>query len=185
MKLFSKFVKSQSKSSQFDNLNDNNETNNNNTRNNSDNNNKYLQSSRSNPDDNSSQISPVFNLPIKVWKGSLLWKIPFKGSQLAEQRFVRIKRAPLNGEHAMPIRVISRDRALDQLSFIVFPPTIVWSNPEKVDDINNGRELILDGPIDILDGYESKAFQKGLTKSNHLFIHILLYFASHFFNIIF
>lgn len=119
------------------------------------------------------QLDAVFNMPVTVWQGSILWKIPYNGRGIAEKRFVRIKRAPLNGDHAMPVRIISRsNRSTSQrytdYGHIVFPPAIVWSNPEKADDSQNAREVRLDGAVQITEGYESRAFLKGLKKSQFL-----------------
>jgi hypothetical protein len=110
---------------------------------------------------------PIYNLPLTVWNGSILWKIPYSGKGLAEKRYVRIKRAPTSGRHAAPIRLISRKPQAEneRLQYIVTPPTIVWSNPEKADDINNGREIVLTGAMDLLEGYESRAFLKNLDTS--------------------
>jgi hypothetical protein len=110
---------------------------------------------------------PIYNLPLTVWEGSLLWKIPYSGRGLAEKRYVRIKRAPRNGQHAAPVRLISRQLQTEEekIQYIVIPPTVVWSNPEKADDINNGREIVLSGAMDLLEGYESRAFMKNLDTS--------------------
>jgi hypothetical protein len=108
---------------------------------------------------------PVYNIPVTVWNGSILWKVPYNGRGLAEKRFVRIKRAPRSGLHAAPIRVISRNHSENKVSYIVTPPTIVWSNPEKPDDIHNAREVVLNGSFRIVEGYESRAFLKSLDSS--------------------
>jgi hypothetical protein len=126
---------------------------------------------------------PVYNIPAPVWNGSILWKVPFNGRGLAEKRFVRIKRAPRSGLHATPIRVISRNHSENVISYIVSPPTIVWSNPEKPDDIHNAREVVLSGNFRLVEGYESRAFLKSIDSSKpSLFPSFLLFpylFSSH------
>lgn len=116
---------------------------------------------------NSTSPKPVYNLPITVWNGSILWKIPYNGRGLAEKRYVRLKRAPSSGASAIPVRVISRNRSGNRIQYIVTPPTLIWSNPEKVDDINNAREIVLSGALDLVEGYESRAFLKSLEASEY------------------
>lgn len=113
-------------------------------------------------------VKPLYNLPITIWNGSILWKIPYNGRGIAEKRFVRLKRAPRNGASAIPIRIISRNRSENKIHYIVFPPTLVWSNPEKVDDINNSREVVLSGAVGLTEGYDSKAFLKCIETSKWL-----------------
>jgi hypothetical protein len=104
-------------------------------------------------------------LPQRCWKGTRLWKIPYSGVGLAEERKVRIKHAPAApGPHVKVIEVLQEEGVESKKGYMAFPPTLQWSNPDKADDRSNSRQLILSKDDQVTEGYSSVAFLKGKRK---------------------
>mmetsp|Transcript_24624 Transcript_24624/g.36263 ORF Transcript_24624/g.36263 Transcript_24624/m.36263 type:complete len:2041 (+) Transcript_24624:160-6282(+) len=110
-------------------------------------------------------------LPLLLWKGAILWKIPYNGRGLPERRLVMIKRASHPGPRAKPVSILSGDEMganKSPLGYIVHPPTIIWANPDKKDDLGNARELTLYEGAHVVEGHQSPAFWKCKSRGNPL-----------------
>jgi hypothetical protein len=109
--------------------------------------------------------SPNYSgLPLLLWKGGILWKIPYNGRGRPERRHVMIKKALKPGKHARSVRIITKeDSSLHQTGLIYYPPTIMWANPDKPDDLQSARELTLFEGAHVVEGYQSSAFWKSKT----------------------
>ena len=113
-------------------------------------------------------------LPMEIWKGSILWKIPYGGGGLAETRRVRIKHAPAAPGprvKVIDLKPSTQEQGQGRLrgveprkGHMAFPPTLQWSNPDKPDDKSNCRELVLSKDDQVIEGYKSVAFLKGKSK---------------------
>lgn len=108
-------------------------------------------------------------LPMILWNGGILWKIPYNGKSLPETRMVMIKRAPAPGPKARPVRVLAQDDAnvaSIPVAYIAFPPTLIWASAENPGDMKHARELVLHDGTYIVEGHQTPAFWKILTKGN-------------------
>ena len=112
--------------------------------------------------------SKYSGLPMLLWKGDILWKVPFNGRGLPERRLVMIKRASSPGPHAKPVQVLSAGASQDTtgapVAYIIYPPTLVWANPDKPDDLSNARELSLFEGAHLVEGHKSTAFWKSKSR---------------------
>jgi ankyrin repeat protein len=114
--------------------------------------------------------------PMLLWKGAILWKIPYNGRGVPERRLVMIKRAPLPGKKAKAVTLLmSEDSSSSKKhtkkeanTYIVNPPTIIWANPEKSNDLKNARELVLFEGAHIVLGHQSPAFWKSKNRGTPL-----------------
>ena len=123
--------------------------------------------------------------PMLLWKGAILWKIPYNGRGVPERRLVMIKRAPLPGKKAKAVHLLGTtaesgttttrtsnkkqstpNTAAD--TYIVNPPTIIWANPDKASDLKNARELVLYEGAHIVLGHQSPAFWKSKSRGTPL-----------------
>jgi hypothetical protein len=118
------------------------------------------------------------SLPHLLWKGGILWKIPFNGRGLPERRLVMIKRVTRPTAKSKPVRILGPDllfapaetstpRTGAGVGYISFPPTVIWANPEKPDDLSNARELSLSVGAHIVEGHQSPAFWKTQSRGHH------------------
>lgn len=113
-------------------------------------------------------------LPLILWKGGILWKIPYNGNGRPERRHIVIKKSSKAGKHSRTVKIITNsESALHQTGMIFYPPTILWANPDKPDDLQHARELTLYEGAHIVEGYQSPAFWKNKTrgKSPHSSFH--------------
>lgn len=107
-------------------------------------------------------------LPQQCWRGMRLWKIPYSGTGLAEERNVRIKHAPAApGLNVRVIEVIQGQNKESKKGYIAFPPTLQWSDPGKADDKSNSRQLVLSKDDHVTEGYSSVAYLKGKRRGEH------------------
>ena len=113
--------------------------------------------------------------PMLLWKGAILWKIPYNGRGVPERRLVMIKRAPLPSKKAKPVQILvpNEDGNVNKKSkkteaYIVNPPTIIWANPEKANDLKNARELVLYEGAHVVMGHQSPAFWKSKSRGTPL-----------------
>lgn len=116
------------------------------------------------------QSNQMASLPQLLWKGGILWKIPFNGRGLPERRLVMIKRVHRPTAKSKPVRILGPDLLFAEtvtprkdgagVGYISFPPTVIWANPEKPDDLSNARELILGIGAHLVEGHQSPAFWK-------------------------
>lgn len=116
--------------------------------------------------------SKYSGLPVLLWKGAILWKIPYNGRGLPERRLVMIKRATRPGPRAKPVQVVNAGTSQSGLSapvaYIIYPPTLIWANPDKPDDLSNARELSLYEGAHLVEGHQSPAFWKSKNRGNPL-----------------
>ena len=109
----------------------------------------------------SSSSSSTRGIPIILWEGCIVWKIPFNGKSIPELRQVAIKRASRPGPHAIPVHVVDASgETVIPIAYISSPPTLTWHNPNKSGEYRNARELILSDDAHLLRGRETAAFQK-------------------------
>jgi hypothetical protein len=124
----------------------------------------------------SSQSDQLTSLPQLLWKGGILWKIPFNGRGLPERRLVMIKRVHRPTAKSKPVRILGPDLLFADtftprssgVGYISFPPTVIWANPEKPDDLSNARELILGIGTHLVEGHQSPAFWKTQSRGTGL-----------------
>ena len=101
----------------------------------------------------------LLQIPLSLWEGTVVWKIPFNGKSMPEKRLVAVKRATRSGLHATPACVVTNDGGIIiPLVYIALPPTVIWRNPEN--GKSNARELILEEGAHLLRGYATPAFRK-------------------------
>ena len=113
--------------------------------------------------------------PMLLWKGGILWKIPYNGRGVPERRLVMIKRAPLPGKKSKPVRLLITNADGSTVkskksseTYISDPPTIIWANPDKPSDIKSARELVLYEGAHIVLGHQSPAFWKSKNRGTPL-----------------
>eukprot|EP01041_Mallomonas_annulata_P005865 gene5865-11842_t len=110
-------------------------------------------------------------LPILLWEGGGLWKIPFNGKGPAERRTVAIKRAGMPGPNARPVRIIAKGEDLVHgaaavpVAYTAFPPTLTWFNPASAGERKNTRELMLTDGTYTAAGSNTPAFWKYLSRA--------------------
>jgi hypothetical protein len=130
-------------------------------------------------DQRAEQAPDLTSLPHLLWKGGILWKIPFNGRGLPERRLIMIKRVTRPTAKSKPVRILGPDllfaapetstpRTGSGVGYISFPPTIIWANPEKPDDLSNARELSLGVGTHIVEGHQSPAFWKSQSRGDPL-----------------
>lgn len=128
--------------------------------------------SKKNPSSGKLHVQDFSTIPYILWKGGVLWKIPYNGKGLPEKRSVMIKRASKPGTHSKPVKVINKNSSSVQddapIVYIVYPPTIIWANPAKFDDISNARELSLYEGAHVVEGYNTSAFWKCKSRGSPL-----------------
>ena len=106
------------------------------------------------------------SLPSILWEGGKLWKIPYNGKGMPEERIVMIKRALRPGAQARPVRVLnkgeeSRDgTASVPVAYVAYPPAIIWYNAEKPNEAKFAREIVLIEGAYLVDGHQTPAFWK-------------------------
>ena len=105
-------------------------------------------------------------LPSVLWEGGKLWKIPYNGKGMPEERMVMIKRSPRPGSQARPVRVlaageVSSDGAVSiPVAYIEYPPTLIWYNADKPNESKFARELVLVEGAYVVEGHQTPAFWK-------------------------
>jgi hypothetical protein len=118
----------------------------------------------------SQSSSPDYSgLPLILWKGGILWKIPYNGNGRPERRHVVIKKSSKAGKHSRTVKIITNsESSLHQTGLIFYPPTILWANPDKPDDLQHARELTLYEGSHVVEGYQSPAFWKNKTRGKKI-----------------
>jgi len=114
--------------------------------------------------------------PMLLWKGGILWKIPYNGRGVPERRVVMIKRATLPGKKSKPVQLLVTNadgsttikKKKSSETYIANPPTIIWANPDKPSDLKNARELVLYEGAHIVLGHQSPAFWKSKNRGTPL-----------------
>ena len=102
-----------------------------------------------------------------LWDGAFLWKIPFNGKGMPERRIVSVKRAAYASIYSKAVRIKSEETSMNVLNgtnsvvgYIVYPPTLIWYDSDKLGEIKNARELILVEGAHVVAGHSTPAFWK-------------------------
>jgi ankyrin repeat protein len=110
-------------------------------------------------------------LPVILWEGGKLWKVPYNGRGMPEERMVMIKKAQRPGVGARPVRVLANGvdsraygSAAAPVAYIQYPPTIIWFGADKPQDEKFARELLLTSGTYLVEGHQTPAFWKMLTR---------------------
>ena len=104
---------------------------------------------------------PALTIAARLWDGGYLWKIPYNGKGAAEKRIVALKRAKVYPSPGSRAVIINREGKIGSPdNFIVFPPTLVWYNSDKPGEVKNARELILYEGSCLIEGHNTNAFHK-------------------------
>ena len=110
------------------------------------------------------------SLPSILWEGGKLWKVPFNGKGMPEERMVMIKRALRPGPQARPVRVLSKGEESAEgavavpVAYIAYPPALIWYNPDKPNEAKFAREIFLVEGAYIVDGHKTPAFWKMVSR---------------------
>lgn len=110
-------------------------------------------------------------LPAVLWEGGKLWKVPYNGRGMPEERMVMIKKAPRPGVGARPVRVLARGEESKAngataipVAYIQHPPAIIWFSADKPQEEKFARELVLTTGAYLVEGHQTPAFWKMLTR---------------------
>jgi hypothetical protein len=103
------------------------------------------------------------DIPLLLYEGGLLWKIPFNGKSYPQQKWVRLKRPHHDGTTGMTIASLAPQRMPDTSGLaktvkLRSPLTLCWIDPEKAQDFCNARELVVDPGAYIVTGHNTPAF---------------------------
>ena len=165
------------------NINNNNNSNNStygdgNGNNNNNNNVKFASSLteepvKRKPSVTSKEYSQHPSIPMILWEGGGLWKIPFNGKGPAERRTLVVKRSPQPGQHARPIRVLAHGEEVEggavavPVAYISFPPILCWMNPAAASSSGAREMLLMDGTY-VVGGHNTPAFWKYVNRGGAL-----------------
>lgn len=106
------------------------------------------------------------SLPAVLWDGGKLWKVPYNGKGMPEERIVMIKRALRPGPQARPVRILSKGEentdgaASVPVAYIAYPPAIIWYSADKPNESKFAREIVLVDGAYLVDGHQTPAFWK-------------------------
>jgi ankyrin repeat protein len=111
----------------------------------------------------------VLTIAARLWDGGYLWKIPYNGKGDPDKRIVALKRAKVYPSPGSRAVIIDRGGVKSKPEhFIVFPPTLVWYNSDKPGEVKNARELILYEGSCLMEGHNTNAFHKLLSRDKSI-----------------